>query len=107
MRALERAESPEAQTTSDDSSGETANGPSAKGRLLISSAVPSPDTLLRMKPDEAACSLMNCLLSLSEDELNRHNFFISNYPTQGYPSELHEKIKSKLSGAWSWLQGQG
>lgn len=60
-----------------------------------------------MKPDEAACPLMNCLLSLSEDELNRHNFFISNYPTQGYPSELHEKIKSKLAGAWSWLQGQG
>jgi len=106
LRALERAESI-AEPTPDSSSGDNSKIPRVTGRLLISSVIPSPEALLRLKPDEAACPLVNCLLSLSENELNRHNFFISNYPTQGYPPEHHEKIKAKLAAAWNWLQGQG
>src|SRR5260370_81491 len=107
LHALERAESLTAENTSDVDSGDISNRPTAKGLLHISSAIPSPDALLRLKPEEAACPLMNCLLSLSEEELNRHNFFISIYPTQGYPPDQHEKIKSKLAAAWNWRQAQG
>jgi Cdc6-like AAA superfamily ATPase len=107
LLALERAESTAAEPNSASSTGGSSTGLGVQERLLISSVIPSHDALLRLTPEEAACPLMNCLLSLSDDELNRHNLFISNYPTQGYPPEHAEKIKSKLSAAWNWLQGQG
>jgi len=69
--------------------------------------IPEAADVIRSDPPELAYSVLSCLLTLNEGELNLYNLQNEKFFTNGYPGQLKNDIDSSVAGAWSWLQGQG
>jgi KAP family P-loop domain len=76
-------------------------------RRNLSSLIPNAEELLALDPPELAFSLMACLLTMREEELNLYNLNLRDEFTRGYPPGSKKDIAATVSGAWSWLLGQG
>lgn len=76
-------------------------------RLSLQFLVPDAERLLALDSPELAYYLLTCLLTLPEGELNLHNLNSAGEFTRGYPGTFKQQIESSVSGAWSWLLGQG
>jgi KAP family P-loop domain len=79
----------------------------ARTRTTLWSIVPSAKDLLRLDSPQLAHALMSCLRSYDEGESNLYNLGLAKEFTRGYPPEFQGAIDKALSGAWSWLLGQG
>jgi len=71
------------------------------------SLVPDPDRALALELSELAFYLLSCLRTLPEGELNLNNLGMIGEFTRRYPPSFKQRIDSAVSGAWSWLLGQG
>lgn len=79
----------------------------ADRRTNLSSLVSDVGQLLSLGQSDLAYLLLSCLLSLNQDDLNLHNLITAQEFTRGYPPDFQDQINSSVSGAWSWLLGQG
>ena len=78
------------------------------GTLSIHSLLPDAEALLDLEPEELAGVLLEYLNSLppsEEQQLNRHNFFLSS--TKDYPQDREKEVRQALMEAWVWLEHEG
>jgi len=76
-------------------------------RTSLQSLIPEAADVLRCDSPELAYNILTCLLTLNEGELHLYNLQNEKFFTNGYPVQLQKDIDSAVSGAWSWLLGQG
>jgi uncharacterized protein (TIGR02391 family) len=77
---------------------------------LISEAIPNPEDLLALAPEELAGVLMEILNSMSaEEQRARLNpaIICGEFGIQGYPNQLSDPVSLALMEAWVWLEREG
>ncbi len=73
---------------------------------LLSEAIPNPEDLLALAPEELAGALMEILHSTNEAQLNPAIICVE-VGTQGYPGQYRDAVSLALMEAWVWLEREG